>query len=67
MSDLNQKEPILIIESIEDLEKLLEWNVSQNHTKRYGCIKGTHSRSYNFMNEDKNEVLNWLILNYKNE
>jgi hypothetical protein len=52
------------IENIEDLETLLKWNVSQNHTKRWGCIYGKTSCTYSFMHEDKEEVLKWLAENY---
>lgn len=52
------------INTIEDLETLLSWNISKNHTGRWGAIQGKVSRSYSFMHEDKEEVLKWLIKNY---
>lgn len=57
--------PELICESLEDFEELIAWNLSQNHTKRYGVIKGRFSRTYSFMHKDKNEVLRWLVKNFK--
>lgn len=60
----NKLQPLLVAVSLENMERLLEWNVSHNHTKRWGCIKGKHSCTYSFMHEDKNEVLKWLVENY---
>jgi len=52
------------IENLEQLEVLLSWNVSQNHTGRWVAIHGKISRSYAFMHEDKEEVLKWIMENY---
>jgi hypothetical protein len=51
--------------SFEDLDNLLSWKISQNHTKNWGCIKGKYSCTYSFMHKDKNEVIKWLVKNYK--
>ena len=51
--------------SLEDLEHLISWNLTKNHTDRYGVIKGRHSATYSYMNEDKEEVLKWLKDNYR--
>ena len=58
-------EECLICNSFEDLEELISWNLSKNHTERFGVIKGIYSRTYSYMNEDKGEVLKWLKENYK--
>jgi hypothetical protein len=63
----NEIRPLLAVISFEDLEHLLAWNITQNHTERWGCIKGKTSRTYSFMHEDKNEVLKWLLGNYRKE
>lgn len=57
--------PFVTCSSREDLEHLIAWNLSKNHTERYGVIKGKYSRTYSFMHEDKNKVLDWLIENYR--
>ena len=57
----------LEFESLNDLQLFLSWNVSKNHTGRWGCIQGVYSRQYSFMHEDINEVLKWLLENYKSE
>ena len=49
---------------INNLENLLEWNMSQNHTKIWGCIKGQYSRTYSFMHYDKIEVIKWILENH---
>lgn len=54
----------LEINNEKDLEILLTWNISQNHTKRWGCIQGKYSCTYQFMHEDKKEVLKWIAENY---
>jgi hypothetical protein len=69
-SDWNNKKFIksknyLDFMSFEDLDSLLSWKISQNHTKNWGCIKGKYSCTYSFMHKDKNEVIKWLINNYK--
>jgi hypothetical protein len=56
---------LIEVSSLEDLEHLLSWNISQNHTKKWGSIKGRYSCTYSFMHEDKNEVLKWLAKNYR--
>ena len=56
---------VLVLLNESDLEILLQWNVSKNHTERWGCIQGKYSCAYQFMHEDKNEVLKWLAKNYK--
>jgi hypothetical protein len=61
----NKSKPLLAVVSLEDMEHLLAWNISQNHTKRWGCIKGKYSCTYSFMHEDKNEVIKWLVENYR--
>lgn len=52
--------------TIEEITEFLSWNISKNHTGRWGCIKGTFSRTYSFMHEDKEEVVKWILKNYKN-
>jgi len=54
----------LEIQTVEDLDLLLSWNISKNHTERWGAIQGKISRSYAFMHEDKDEVLKWIAENY---
>lgn len=53
--------------SLELIEALAECNISKNHTDRWGVIFGRHSRSYSFMHEDKNKVLEWIRDNYDKE
>lgn len=57
--------PVVTCSSREDIEHLIAWNLSKNHTERYGVIKGKYSRTYSFMHEDKNKVLDWLAENYR--
>jgi hypothetical protein len=52
------------IETLEDLELLLNWRISQNHTHRWGAIRDKFNSTYSFMHEDKNEVLKWLSENW---
>lgn len=54
----------IVIKTEEDLETIQQWNISQNHTKRWGAIKGKYSCTYSFMHEDKREVLKWLAENW---
>ena len=49
----------------KDLEHLISWNLSENHTKRWGVIKGKCSCTYSFMHKNKNKVLEWLKTNYR--
>ena len=60
----NKSKPLLVVVSLEDMEHLLAWNISKNHTDRWGCIKGKISCNYSFMHEDKNEVIKWVVENY---
>ena len=57
--------PSINCSSLEDLEHLISWNLTKNHTDRYGVIKGRHSANYAYMNEDKEDVLKWLKDNYR--
>jgi len=50
---------------IEDIDALIIWNISQNHTGLWGAIKGRSSMTYRFQHEDREEVLKWLVENYK--
>lgn len=50
--------------SLELIEVLANCNISQNHTKRWGVIFGSFSRTYHFMHEEKTEVLKWIRDNY---
>lgn len=61
----NKSKPLLSVVSLEDLEHLLAWNISKNHTGRWGAIKGIISCTYSFMHEDKNEVIKWVSENYR--
>lgn len=54
----------IIIKTEDDLDTIQQWNISQNHTKKWGAIKGKHSCTYLFMHEDKVEVLRWLSENW---
>lgn len=50
--------------TLEELENLISWKLSKNHTGRYGVIQGSISRTYSFMHESKTKVLEWLAENY---
>jgi hypothetical protein len=51
--------------TIDDVKKLTCFNVSKNHTDRWGVIFGTHTITYSFMHEDKDEVYKWILENYE--
>jgi len=49
--------------NINIIESLMQWKISKNHTGLWGCIKGIYSRNYEFMHEDKVEVIKYIIKN----
>ena len=49
----------------ELVEKLAMFNVSKNHSGKWGYIVGKHSCTYSFMHKDKQKVLEHLRDNYK--
>ena len=53
--------------SLELIDVLSECNISKNHTGRWGVIFGNFGRTYSFMHEDKNKVLEWIRDNYDKE
>jgi hypothetical protein len=48
----------------ELIERLAMFNISKNHTGKWGYIVGKHSCTYNYMHRDKQKVLEHLRDNY---
>ena len=50
--------------TIDLINKLTQFTVKQNHTKKWGVLVGRHSATFVYMHEEKEECLKHIRYNY---